>query len=285
MSLTALALLLTASITHAWWNYAAKKTKGDLIFIWLVYCCSSVMLLPVILWSPSTRTVTCDITFVTIVVTSAVLRLIYFLLLQKGYKVGDLSLVYPLARGTAPLFSTFGAILIMHDKTTMYSWLGLSLIVVGVFLISGPHYYNRTPFLKSGLFTGLITGLIIAVYTLWDQYAVSVYGLTPFMLIFASNAFSSIVLVPYGIINRKVVGEHVRNYKGQIALIGLLSPLSYILVLLAMRTTPLIYVAPAREVSILFAVFLGGRLLNEANVARRVIGCIIIIAGIVALVL
>ena len=136
MSILATGLVLLSAILHATWNLLAKKVQGNAAFIWLYEISALVIFAPfVFLFVLLTHAPFSSWTFLFIIV-SGLLELAYFLLLQRGYRVGDLSLVYPLARGTGPLITTVVAILVLQEHPTFLALLGTGCIVGGVILIA-----------------------------------------------------------------------------------------------------------------------------------------------------
>lgn len=284
MSIYALVLILIASFTHASWNYLSKRANGKLPFIWLIYLLSGIMYLPFVIWQNANTNFTWLMLGVALV--SAVLRLSYFIVLQAGYRKGDLSVVYPLARGSGPVFSTLGAILLMHEHPTIYSVCGLLLIIAGVLIITRVKFSTgMSTKLKTGLLYGIVTGLFIGCYTVWDKLALTSYQLPPLIIIYTSNVFGAIILAPAALYKITEVKRELKLHLWHIIAIAILSPFSYILVLKAMQTTPVLYVAPARELSILFGVFMGSRLMNEEDTKRRLVASVFILSGIAFLAL
>ncbi|MGH3717059.1 MAG: EamA family transporter, partial [Micromonosporaceae bacterium] len=133
MSLVAVALVLCSAVTHATWNLAAKRASGStgLAFVWLNSAVSTVVYLPLAAWFLQPLTPVA----LGVMALSALTHLSYFLLLQRGYAVGDLSVVYPLARGTGPLLSVVAAILILGDRPGVVGLLGAALVVAGILVI------------------------------------------------------------------------------------------------------------------------------------------------------
>jgi drug/metabolite transporter (DMT)-like permease len=281
MTSQALVMVMIASITQPYWNYLAKKANGGLPFIWLTYAVGTLILLPFFLWALITTPVEFSYTVVGVVLVSGMLRLSYFIVLQTGYRQSDLSVVFPVARGSAPLFSTIGAVIFLQEALSLYSVVGLLLIVGGVLVITKPkvHVGNE----QKGLFFGFASGVIIALYTVWDKSAVSHHNLSPFMLTFVSNFLGAILLVPWVCPQKNALKFEIKFNWWPVLAVAILSPLSYLLVLYAMKTTPVIYVAPTREISIVFAVFMGRQLMAEQNTKRRLIGALMIISGVMVL--
>src|SRR5499426_568353 len=176
MSSLALILILAAAVIHATWNLLNKQASGHATFTWLVAVLSAL------LYAPATITVIevwqVEINFVAIgmMAGSAALHTAYFVLLNQGYRAGDLSLVYPLARGTGPLLSTIAAILFLGERPSPVAIIGALLIIGGVFVLTGNLAQLRRSDSRTAVGYALITGLFIAAYTLWDKQAVSRYA-------------------------------------------------------------------------------------------------------------
>jgi len=213
--------------------------------------------------------------------TSA-LHLGYSLTLQAGYRASDLSLVYPIARGSGPLLSFVGAVLLLGEQPTLLAALGLVLIVAGILLVAGltrePH---RAP--KVGILFGLLTGGFIAGYTVNDGWAVKTLALSPFLIDFAGNVSRVVILTPFALRDRQGLKREARMYRGPAAVVSVLGPLGYVLVLFAMRIAPVSHVAPARELSTLVGTYFGSRLLREAGAPARLAGAACILIGVVSL--
>jgi len=213
---------------------------------------------------------------------TSVLHLGYSLSLQAGYRTSDLSLVYPIARGFGPLLSFIGAVLLLGEQPTVLSGLGLVLIVAGILLVAGltrePH---RAP--RAGIFFGLLTGTFIAAYTLNDGWAVKALALSPFLVDFVGNVLRIIALSPFVWRDRVVAMQEAREYRFPAAVVSLLGPLGYILVLFAMRVAPISHVAPARELATLAGAYMGSRLLRERVTPGRIVGALCIVLGVVSL--
>lgn len=283
MSLYVLCLVLTAAVLHAFWNLLSKKINGKTPFIWLMYVASTVLYLPV-LFLIGRRDVLFSSPVLWLSLISAVLHIGYYLVLQKGYRSGDLSVVYPLARGTGPLFSSIAAILFLHEQLKASTTIGLFLILTGVMIITGLSFNKeKNSKIMTGVSWGVLTGLFIALYTFNDTVAIKTYALSPLVITFVSNIFSTILLTPFVLSKKEELSFEIKQHKWSIIAIALLSPLAYILVLEALKYAPLTVVAPARETSILIGVFMGSRVLNEADGRRRLIASAAILGGIISL--
>jgi len=282
MTLFALTLLLAAAVAHAGWNYIAKKAGGGAVFAWMFSVVSCALYLPLALWATLQSMPSIGLPAAGVLLATIVAHLAYFLVLQRGYRVGDLSLVYPLARGTGPAIAMLLAVLLLGERP---SWLvvgGGLLITGGVFALAGGAFDRRSS-TRGAIAYGLATGIVIAVYTLVDKLAVSTFQLPPLLVVYLIDAGRLLLLAPLAIGRRGAVRREWHERRGPILALGILCPLSYILALTAMVTTPVTYIAPAREVSILIGTLMGTQWLAEGEARRRIPGAVAIVAGLVAL--
>jgi drug/metabolite transporter (DMT)-like permease len=285
MSLLALALVLTSAVLHAIWNYFAKRARGGAAFTWLFSAVNCLIYLPltVAFWYFSkTRLEPLDFVFF---LGSAVLHLFYFLSLQRGYRSGDLSLVYPLARGSGPLLATLGAILFLAERPSSLALLGTVLIVLSVFILTGGFQLFQNAAERQAIVYGLMTGVFIAAYTVWDGYAMSVMQIPPLIFSWFIEMMLVGLLTPVALNNWPKVRLEWREQRSAVLVIAILSPLAYILVLTALAFTPVSYIAPAREISILLGALLGARLLSEAESRRRLLAASGMVLGVILLAL
>jgi drug/metabolite transporter (DMT)-like permease len=279
----ALTLILAAAVTHATWNFLNKRASGHATFTWLVAVLSAL------LYAPATITIIevweIQITFVTIglMAGSAALHTGYFVLLNQGYRAGDLSLVYPLARGTGPLLSSLAAIAFLGERPSAIALAGALLIIGGAVILSTNVSQLRQTGARDAVLYALITGLFIAAYTLWDKQAVSHFAIAPLVLDWGANVGRALLLTPLAIKYSDQTVTEWREHKYEAIACAVLIPFAYILVLTAMQFTPVSYVAPAREISILIGTAMGARLLGEGDVQRRLAGACAMVLGVVGL--
>ena len=287
MSPLALGLILIAAFTHATWNYAAKRAGGGLPFVWV----SSSFALGLYLaagtaywlwWQP---VLPAGVWWV--VGGSGLLKTAYSLLLQRAYRHGEFSLVYPLTRGTAPLLATIAAVALFGERPTPLALAGSGIIVACIFYLTGGTTLLQADraHLRKGVWHGLACGACVALYTVWDQRAMSHLHLPPVLYDGGTQLVLFGVLTPFAWARRSEVAQAWREHRGKAAVVGLLSPVAYVLILTAMAFTPVSYIAPAREISILIGTFFGAKLLKEADASRRLLAASGMVAGVVALAL
>jgi drug/metabolite transporter (DMT)-like permease len=220
------------------------------------------------------------------VVVSGFVHLAYSLSLQRGYQVADLSVVYPIARGTAPMLSSICAFLVLGETPTGVRLIGLFAIIAGIALISaqGDLTAFKKPSGQAGVWWGATTGGLIASYTVVDAYAVRVLSIAPVILDWFSNLLRFVLLAPV-VARSPARSLDLMQGKWWLAIaVGLLSPLSYILVLAALGMgAPVSVVAPAREMSMMVGALFGMLILRERVGPWRLIGCAALIVGVVML--
>jgi len=319
MSAAALALILVAAVAHATWNLLNKQAAAadKIVFIWLMAASASVAYLPVLI-----------ITIVLVhpqlaamnwvfMVGTGILEAGYFLFLQSGDRLGDLSVIYPIGRGTGALLAALAGVVLFGERPSPVAIAGIGAIVVGIVLIGLPTKGSEVGPVDSGTLDSgavqsgavradpvgpeaagaagkrrglrlrgtafaLATGAFIASYTLWDKYAVSTLA-TPAVL--QGYAMFPVMVLAFTPLVRRAAQRPAqvwRDYRRQVIGAALLVPLAYMLVLAALSFTAVSTVAPVREVSVLFGVLLGRRLLNEGGLPRRLTAAVAIVAGIVA---
>jgi drug/metabolite transporter (DMT)-like permease len=283
MTIGALVLILVAAVIHATWNLLNKQASGHPTFTWLVAVLSAAFYAPLTITIIEIWQLKIGFVEVGMMAGSATLHTAYFVLLHQGYRAGDLSLVYPLARGTGPLLSTIAAIMFLGERPSPVAFMGVLLIVGGVSVLTGNLTRLRYGRNRAAVGYALITGLFIAAYTLWDKQAVSRLAIAPIVLDWGANVGRSLLLTPYALKYSDDAVNEWREHKFEAIAIAILIPLSYILVLTAMRFTPVSYVAPAREISILIGTVMGARLLAEADAPRRLGAAGAMVLGVVAL--
>jgi drug/metabolite transporter (DMT)-like permease len=281
----ALALVLASAMLHATWNLFAKRAGGGAPFVWVADVLSVIVYAPVALAVLLVAKPELGWPEFVLIAGGGVLHSAYFLTLMRGYRQGDLSLVYPLARGTGPLLATIGAIMLFGEHPSIFALLGAFAIAAGAFLLTGGIKALRSSGSGLAVGYGLLTGVLIGAYTLWDKDALS-SGKIPPVLLYYGASIGIVVLVGALLGGRRSdISREWREHRTEVLAVGLISPLSYILMLTALAFSPVSYVAPAREVSILLGALLGTRLLSEGHAVRRLAASSAMVLGVTALAL
>lgn len=292
MPVTAFFLVLLGAIIHAGWNIVAKKANGDARFTFFSCIIMAVVWAPLALWLGWDVVPTWGAKEWLLIALSGFIHWVYFYCLLTGYRKSDLTVVYPLARGSGPLLSSTFAVVVLGEQISTWGFLGIAGVVIGVFLIAGgpglfkaAHDPDKRQRIKVGAFWGLVTGALIASYTVLDAYAVKVVALSPILFDYWCN----ILRMPFAIVPvLRDIPEAKRLWALQwkhATVVAVASPAAYVCVLYAVRLAPVSHVAPAREVSMLFAALIGGHLLGEGDRALRIVGAVAIGLGVMALAL
>jgi drug/metabolite transporter (DMT)-like permease len=283
----ALGLVLLAAAAHATWNLLARRADDKLAFLWCGNAVSTVLFLPIGAWLLLTERISGAGWGV--VAISAGLEALYFWTLAQAYRHGDLSLVYPIARGTAPILVPILAALFLGERLSGLAVTGIGMVVLGTVAI---HTHSLGwPSLgaigevlgQPGTRYALLTGLVIAVYSSLDKYGVSL--VRPVLYAYLLFAGLSTILLPVVLRRRSALISEWKLRRGSIVGVGLLAPTSYGLVLLALTLAPVSYVAAAREISVVLAAILGAVVLHEGYGRQRLLGSTAIAAGLMLLVL
>ncbi len=292
MSLTAFCLIVLAGLIHAGWNIVAKKAAGDARFAFFNAFLMMLVWAPLGWWLGREEVPLWGVTEWGFVVASGVLHVFYYVILLRGYRKADLTVVYPMARGSGPLLSSLVAIVFLGERISALGALGIAGVVGGVFLIAGGPGLLRAAHdpvarqrVHKGMVYGVLTGVFIAAYTVVDGYAVKVLLMSPILIDYMGNFVRLGLLAPAVLRDLPTARQLWRVQWRYALLVAVVSPIAYVLVLYAMREAPLSHVAPAREVSMLFAALIGGHLLGEGDRAARIIGALCIAAGVTALAL
>jgi drug/metabolite transporter (DMT)-like permease len=283
----ALGLVLLAAFTHASWNLLAKQAQDKLAFLWCALLVSSIVFLPLGLWLALSRPV--SMLGWSIVVVTCVLETAYFWALSQAYRFGDLSLVYPVARGVGPLLVPLLGVIVLGERLAWLAVVGIALIVLGVVVSHLPSLSRSGLRTLAGALTqrgtryALLTGVCIAAYSIVDKVGVSL--VPPLLYAYCVHIGSALGLAAIVLgRNRSAIFTEWQRNRGNVAVVGILSPLTYVLVLSAMTFTPVSLVAPAREISVVIGALLGAVVLHESYGQERLLGSAFIAAGLVLLV-
>ena len=285
MTALALGLVLGSAVLHATWNLVAKRVQAESPFLFLIYLVGGLAYTPFAIAIIVIARPLLGIWVLAFILMSIVLQTIYFATLTAGYRAGDLSLVYPIARATGPLLATLGAIGVLGERPSLLAIAGALAIVTGALVLAGDPRSLRARGAGRAVAYALLTGVVIALYTLWDKTAVSVALIPPLVYDWMTIGGQAIVVAPAAWRRRADVARVWNAQRREVLFVGLVSRVSYLLMLTALAISPVSYVAPARETGILFGTLLGARVLSEGDVRRRLMGASGMVVGVIALAL
>ena len=280
----ALALVLGSATLHATWNFLFKRAYDKSAFAWLFGIAAVVIYLPVFVIAATRLEISTQGWLV--VVASGVAHTLYFFLLGYGYSVGDLSLVYPLARGIGPLLVPVWAVLFLGERLSATGVAGIAAVVAGVYVL---HLRELSwPGLLAPLRSigtrptriALASGVVISIYTVVDKVGVSHFEPFVYMymwMILYALLYAPIVLKTSG---WEAVKKEWRLNAVPVVVVGFLIVFTYTMVLFAMTMSNVSYVASAREVAVVIGALLGTVFLKESYGRSKMSGAVLIAIGI-----
>jgi drug/metabolite transporter (DMT)-like permease len=278
----ALELILISALLHAGWNLFSKASFDSLAFMWWMYFLGAIgyglILLPMSMIYLATASV---LPFL----VSALAETGYVLTLAKGYERGDLSLVYPVSRGGAPILTALWAALLFGERLPTFGIIGILLSVAGVYFLSISegttsirHVAKKFQLSRASTWA-LASALFISVYSVSDNFAV--VSTPPAVYIWWVFVGNAVFLVPFVWRRIRIKGNvaEIKSSWTKISVAGTGSLLSYLLVLFALKLTSVSYVVTGRALSLLFAAILGALFLREKIGPMRVLGATLMILG------
>ncbi|MCA1552933.1 MAG: DMT family transporter [Chloroflexi bacterium] len=284
MPLVALGLVLGGAFLHAFWNLLVRQSANPTAFLYFSILVSVGVFAPIALL---TTPINIAPALVPILIVSGLAEVGYVISLSRAYEHGDLSLVYPLARGSAPFFVTLWSMLFIGERLPTFGLLGVGLIVCGIYLTTLPSLRDwarpiRSLELVSSRWA-LLSGICISIYTLADREGVRL--VSPLIYNFYVFASMAIGVTPYILLSRSRLTARRElgvNWLG-ITATGIVNLSNYLLILWALTLLPASYVSAVRGSSIVMGAFYGWRLRGERLGANRVIAVVLIALGITSL--
>jgi len=286
MTVAALILVLASAVCHASWNFLLKRSDHKLAFLGSAGVIGALTLLgPAVLIAAINGI---SLTAVALGCVTATLHGVYGLSLARGYRLGDLSSVYPVSRGVGLALIPIGAAFLLGESISALAVLGIALIAVGVYAMHiEPHAMRDVAAPLRALNrpagrTALLTGVLIASYSLWDKNALD--EVSPVLLNqFAMTGHALITTTAATQTNPDAIWAEWRAHGWSIVAAGVLIQLAYLLVLLALQTSRVGYIAPSREVGIVFGAALGVVLLGEGFGLWRIWASLAVVGGVIVL--
>lgn len=281
MTPATLAILVCAAVLHSSAHVALKGGKDKLAFAWWQLTAILVFYSPVLLmakwdWPPRAWL---------IIFASGLVEAAYFYTTSRAYTLGDLSVTYPLARGSAPLFIALWAIVFLHERPSSLGYIGIVTIAVGLFLVNLPRLADITRPLR-GLARpaarwALSAGLCISIYSTMDK--VGVRFISPLLYIYLVLIVTWLALIPLERASALKAEWQVNKWKAVWAGVAVVG--AYTLVLVAMQRSPVSYVGSVREMSVVLTAWIGSTFLGEGKAGLRVTASALVVAGIILIAL
>jgi drug/metabolite transporter (DMT)-like permease len=279
MPLTAIGLLFGSAILHTSWNLLLKQAGEKYMATWWAMLIGSLLFLPALAFlglpARSTWLLLC---------ISAFVEAGYFVVLSYAYDDADFSLVYPIGRGAAPALIAVWSILFLGETLTAGGIAGLVVIIAGLLIVGSSCLFQADGRRHlGGIWLALLLALTISIYSVIDGAAVKRTGPLSYaaLIYFVSCAYSTpFVLRRHGW--QKLKAE-LATYHWRLAVTGMLIVVAYLMALWAYRLSSVSYSGAIREVNVVIGAIAGWQLLGEKFGPIRVLGSIVIFAGIVVI--
>ncbi|MDW8394745.1 MAG: EamA family transporter [Anaerolineae bacterium] len=280
MSTIALVGLLFAAMLHAYWNFLLKRSQNRVAHPALAMLIASIVLV-----IPALSTLqSIPLEGWGLIAISAVFQATYMLALGAAYQGGQLSVSYPISRGSTPLFTVLGAVLFVSERISLLGGIGIALTVLGIYVL-------HLPALNQGWLTpinalanrpaqaALLSGALAAGYSNVDKLGVA--QVSPPLYMCLTFGLAAALLLPYLLVNQRaaVLAEWRENWRG-VLLTGLLLVIGYQIILFALTVTKVSYATAVRGASVVFGALLGMVALKEGLSPTRVLGALVIFIGI-----
>ena len=295
MTLSVFILVLISAISHAAWNFAARKAAGNLVAMWLGLWIGCALVLPgvigVVVYKGLPETVSAPAIICTI--ATGVIHAAYFRLVATGYEHGEISLVYPIARGSGIALTAILASLFFKEYFALLGCIGIGLISTGIMTLSlaarktiqekGPlEATSSLPTPPSVIKLALATGATIVAYSLVDKIGVG--HVNPVVYIWCMFLLAAVFLTPFVVRRyRSKLRQTARQYLGYAVVIGAGSIGTYLMILFAFTMGPVGYIVAVREFAVVLGALAGMIFLKERFTIPKVIAILTIVIGIMCI--
>jgi drug/metabolite transporter (DMT)-like permease len=272
-------MVMIAAVGHALWNVAARQVAGDIAVLWLSFALGTLAMLPpcIYLWWQNGPPQLTEAALLCLLATG-LLHAAYFALLAWAYETGEVSLVYPIARGSGVGLTALGGIALLGETVTPSGGTGIGLVLIGIGLIGIPALRSAQAQRRSFVLA-LAVGLSIVAYSLVDKIGVGhmhpIYYITGMWLLGSLIRWPSVWLR-----RRGTMWQTARTHYRHIAFIGLGSLGTYLIILYAYTLGPVSYIVAARESSVVIGSLIGFFFLHEKYTPLKLVGVLSIGAGL-----
>lgn len=285
MNTLAVFLIILSALMHAFRNLFTKKANDKQIFVWWYEIVAMIVFFPLFLYFLITKGIANPFYFV-IGVAAGLIHFLYWYFLAKSYEQGDLSHVYPIMRSD-PSFVLLFSVIILKENVSLVGVIGVLTVAIGVYAINLKKFSIteisnplKDIFKEKHTQFALLTALSVAVYSIVDKVGVSYVH--PILHIYFLTIFAFALFTPYifKTKSKKLIMEEWVASKKEIIISGIIGISGYCLILIAFTMENVSYVVGLRQLSILFAVLLGGHILKEKHKLLRLTAAIIIFIGV-----
>ena len=276
MLVFAFILVISSAVLHALWNFTTKKASGNLGVVYLGLVFASIVLIPPALVSMLSNVLTPK--GYLFIIATGVVHSFYFLFLSRAYAHGNISVVYPMARGCGVVGTVAVALVVLRESISVLGTAGIICTSLGI-LVIGLERGDRIDG-KKGFIYALLVGLTMIFYSIIDKIAVGYVDPVVYILcfLFDSNFFQTPNILKA---RRGELANAWRKYKKYSIIIGIGSAMGYLIILFVFRIAQVSYVVAVREVSVALGAILGMRYLGEARSEKKILGIGLIVVGLI----
>jgi len=276
MSTDIFLMVLLAALLHALWNFAARSARGNLSVLWLGVALAAIVLFPFALVSVTVdRSLVMGIPYI---IATGVIHAAYFALLGKSYESGEISSVYPIARGTGVMGTGFIAYLLLSESVSFLGAFGILSVCAGIFFVGVSDLRHRGTL--RNVLLALLVGASIMSYSIVDKVGVGLVN--PVFYIFCLSVITAALIAPVIFMkHRQECRLALKEMKRYICFIGLGSMSTYLIILFTFRSGPVSYIVATRESSVVIGAILGFIFLKEHISVVKGLGIAAIVAGLV----
>ena len=270
------AIVLVAAIAHASWNALVKGDDDRLVTLGAVNAARFVLCIPIVAVLPLPAAASWPY-----LVLSAILHVGYYVFLISAYRFGDLSKVYPLARGLSPLLVAAGAFAFAGERLSPIALVGVGVACAGIASLSAEGAAMRDGNQRRGIVFAAGTAVFIASYTVTDAMGARLSGHAVSYVAWLTIIDGLPMLIAAAVLRRAALTRHLADRAWKSVAGGALQLIAYGLVVWALVLAPMAAVSALRETSVLFAAIIGVKLLGEPLGRRRIAAAALVAAGIV----
>ncbi len=275
MSITTFLLVICAAFLHAFWNYTTKKVSGNIHVLYIGLLMASIISAPFFILFFSWDQFNGAFYYI---VATGIIHAAYFLFLCKAYEQGDISIVYPVARGCGIAGTVIVAFFFLHEQLSIQGVSGIISVTIGIILVGIK--INRKTAPAEGVIYALCVGSMIMCYSIADKIAVTI--INPMLYIFCMALGTVIFLSPFVLFGKRLeLISAWKNHKQHSFIIGIGSMGTYLIILFAFQMAKVSYVVAAREVSVVFGALLGIILLHESYSKSKIAGIFCVVLGMI----
>ncbi len=275
MSGEIVALVLVAALAHASWNALAKSDDDRLVTLGAINAFRFLLCIPLVLALPIPARASWPY-----LVISAILHIGYYIFLIRAYRFGDLSKVYPLARGLSPLLVAVGAFVFAGERLSAIAMAGVGIACAGIASLSMGGAQAHAGNHRRGVFFAAGAALFIAGYTVTDAMGVRLSDAAVSYVAWLGILNGLPLLLVAAVVRRGAFTRHLAARAWKSAAGGLLQLSAYGLVVWALALAPMAAVSALRETSVLFAAIIGVKLLGDPLGTRRILAAALVASGI-----